>query len=98
MISVTPHSEGCVIPVRAAPGARRTGIVGEQAGALKISVTAPALENRANEAILELLRETLGLKRSQLTLLSGEKSRNKKVLCRGVSTTEILARIEVLLH
>ena len=41
MIDVTDHAEGCVLPVRAQPGAKRSGIVGERGGALKVAVTAP---------------------------------------------------------
>ena len=48
MIAVTDHAEGCVLPVRAQPGARRAGVQGEQAGALKIAVTAPPEDGRAN--------------------------------------------------
>lgn len=90
MIEVTEHSEGCVLPIRAAPGARRAGIFGEQAGALKVAVTAPAEEGRANRALLQLLRKELGLKRSQLELLSGETSRDKRVLVRGMRPRDLL--------
>ena len=92
MIQISAHSEGCVLAVRAQPGARRNAIVGEQAGALKVAVTAPPDKGRANEAIVEVLAESLGLKRSQVELVSGQTSRAKKFLVRGL-TAESLQNI-----
>src|SRR4051812_31615628 len=85
VIQLTEHAEGVVLPVRAQPGARKTAILGEQAGALKVAVTAPPEDGRANKALLAALREALGLKRSQVELLSGEKSRDKRFLIRGIA-------------
>jgi uncharacterized protein (TIGR00251 family) len=96
MIAISDHAEGCVLPVRAQPGARKAGVLGEQAGALKVAVTAPPEDGRANKALLEVLREALGLKRSQLELLSGETSRDKRFLIRGVAKAELAARIVTL--
>jgi uncharacterized protein (TIGR00251 family) len=93
MIAVSDHAEGCVLPVRAQPGARKAGVLGEQGGALKVAVTAPPEDGRANKALTELLRELLGLKRSQVELLSGETSRDKKFLIRGLTKAELEDRI-----
>ena len=83
MITITPHSEGCLLAVRAQPGARKNAVTGERAGALKVSVTAPPEEGKANQAIIELLRDWLSLKRSQVELVSGATNRNKQILIRG---------------
>ncbi len=93
MIEISPHAEGCVMSVRAQPGARRNAVVGEQAGALKVAVTAPPDKGRANEAIIEGLAEAFGLKRSQVELLSGATSRQKKFLLRGISRSELLGKL-----
>ena len=97
MIAVAEHAEGCILPVRAQPGARKTGVIGEQAGALKVGVTAPPEDGRANRALTEALRDLLGLKRSQVELLSGETSREKKFLIRGVTKEELSAKVAGLL-
>jgi uncharacterized protein (TIGR00251 family) len=97
MIELGEHAEGCVLPVRAQPGARRAGVQGEQNGALKVAVTAPPEDGRANQALLEVLREALGLKRSQVELLSGQTSRDKRFLIRGVDREELRRRLAVLL-
>jgi uncharacterized protein (TIGR00251 family) len=97
MIAVTDHAEGCVLPVRAQPGARRNGVQGEQNGALKVAVTAPPEDGRANTALVEVLRDALGVKRSQIELLSGQTSREKKFLIRGVKKAELERLIATLL-
>ncbi len=89
MIEIREHPEGCVLAVRAQPGARRNAIVGAQAGCLKVAVTAPADQGRANQALVEVLAEALGLKRSQVALLSGQTQRQKKFLLRGVSVQQV---------
>jgi uncharacterized protein (TIGR00251 family) len=97
MISLTEHAEGVVLPVRAQPNARRAGVVGEQNGALKVAVTAPPEDGRANAALLEVLREALGLKRSQIALTAGQTSRDKRFLIRGVGREELAGRLAKLL-
>jgi uncharacterized protein (TIGR00251 family) len=96
MIKVIQSAEGIIVPVRAQPGARREGIVGEQAGGLKIAVTAPPDRGRANESIIAVLAESLGLSKSSITLTSGHASRQKKFLINGVTLAEVeawLARV-----
>jgi uncharacterized protein (TIGR00251 family) len=97
MIAITEHAEGLLLPVRAQPGARRNGVQGEQAGALKVTVTAPPQDGRANEALAAVLREALGLKRSQLELVAGATSRDKRFLVRGVGRAELERRLAELL-
>jgi uncharacterized protein (TIGR00251 family) len=96
MIALSDHPEGVLLPVRAQPGARKAGVLSEQAGSLKVAVTAPPEDGRANKALLEVLREALDLKRSQIELASGETSREKKFLVRGVTREELAKRITEL--
>jgi uncharacterized protein (TIGR00251 family) len=97
MIAITEHAEGCVLPVLARPGARRNGVQGEQNGALKVAVTAPPEDGRANAALVEVLRAALGVKRSQIELVSGQTSREKKFLIRGLKKGELERVIAALL-
>lgn len=69
---------GVVLLVHAQPGARRTEVAGLHGGALKIRVAAPALENRANEALAEFIAGALGIARRDVRLAAGEKSREKR--------------------
>jgi uncharacterized protein len=96
MIEIADHPEGCILLVRAQPGARKAGVLGEQAGALKVAVTAPPEDGRANQALVELLREVLRLKRSQVELLSGATGRHKRFLIRGLTAAELAVRLASL--
>src|SRR5581483_1358786 len=97
MISITERPDGLVLPVRAQPGARKNGVLGEHAGALKLAVTAPPEDGRANDALLDLLRKALGLKRSQVEMLSGMNARDKRFLIRALAKSELEARLAELL-
>lgn len=92
-ITITAHAEGATLAVRAQPGARKNAVVGEQAGALKVAVTAPPEAGRANAAITELLRDWLEVKRSQVELIGGPTNRNKTFLVRGVTPDELATLI-----
>jgi uncharacterized protein (TIGR00251 family) len=67
-----------VISVHAQPGARRTEVAGIHGTALRIRVQAPALEDRANEALVRFLAEALGVARRDVALVSGARSREKR--------------------
>jgi uncharacterized protein (TIGR00251 family) len=97
VIAIADHAEGCVLPVRAQPGARKSAVLGEQGVALKVAVTAPPEDGRANKALIEALRDLLDLKRSQVELLSGPTSRDKKFLIRGLTKSELQSRLAPLL-
>ena len=91
MLILTSHPDGAILPVRAQPGARRNEICGIQNGMLKVCVTQSPEKGKANRAIVELLCKSLGLKKSQIELISGETSHQKRFLVRGI-TIEALAQ------
>ena len=88
---------GVTLAVRAQPGAKKTAILGVygegDAAQLKIAVQAPPLEGRANAALIAFLAELFDLAKNQVELMSGELSRSKVFLLRGVS----IARAAVVL-
>jgi len=79
---------GVTLAVRAQPGAKKAAIVGiygeGDAAQLKIAVQAPPVEGRANEALVAFLAETFGLPKKSVELVSGELSRSKVFLLRGL--------------
>lgn len=93
MIAVTAHAGGATLAVRAQPGARKDAVLGEQAGALKVTVTAPPEDGRANAAFVEVLKDWLGVRRSQVELVSGQTNRNKVFLIRGVTAEWLAERV-----
>ncbi len=93
MIELVQHADGVILPVRAQPNARKNAVIGEQGGALKIAVTAPPDQGRANKALVEMLCDLLSVKRSQVDFLSGEKSRDKRFLLRDVDREQLERRL-----
>ncbi len=96
MIDLTPHDRGTVLPVRAQPNARKNGILGERAGALRVGVTVAPEKGKANAAIAEILAEALGCRASSLVLLSGETARDKRFLVLDQTPNAIRATLETL--
>jgi hypothetical protein len=96
VIQIGEHANGLILPVRAQPNARTAGFIGEQAGSLKVGVTAAPEDGKANKALLEILRRLLDLKRSQIALLSGLTSREKKFLVSGIKRQDLEIRISKL--
>lgn len=84
--------EGAVILlVRVQPRASKDEIAGEINGALKVRLRAPAVEDRANEALVEFLAELLKTPKSAVRILSGDRSRTKRIEIRGVTRQQILS-------
>ncbi len=98
MIVLTAHARGTIIPVKAQPGARKTAVLGARAGALRVAVSAPPEKGKANAAVRAALAEALGCKPSQVALLSGETSRDKRFLITGMTPAELQDRLTHLLN
>jgi len=79
-----------VMQVRVQPRASKDEIAGVIEGALKVRLRAPAVEDRANDSLVEYLAELLKTPKSAVRILSGERSRTKCVEIRGVTTNQIL--------
>jgi hypothetical protein len=94
VIALVSHPQGVLLPVRAQPGARRNAITGQHDGSLKVSVTQVAERGKANKALIALLSQQLGLRKSQLTLIAGETSSHKQLLVSDITAPELAERIE----
>ena len=84
---LTPVEGGVVLSVHAQPGARRTEVVGRHGEAVKIRVAAPAVEGRANEALIAFVADEFGLRKSAVTVRSGGSSRHKRLRLDGIDPT-----------
>jgi len=89
MLLVENHPDGCVLCVRVSPGASRDRILGEHAGALKISVSAAPEKGKANKAVCLLLAKNLHVPASHVSVIAGKTSRDKKVLIRGTDARAV---------
>jgi len=91
---------GVALAVRAQPGAKRTAIIGVygegDAAQLKIAVQAPPVEGRANEALITFLAETFAVPKRSVELMSGELSRSKVFLIRGIASQQAGSKLRVI--
>jgi uncharacterized protein (TIGR00251 family) len=85
--------DGCTLAVRVHPGARKNAVTGTHASAIKISLTTPPTDGRANEALIALLAELLHLPRARISLLTGATSRTKLLRITGKSAAEVQAAL-----
>jgi len=94
MIEITERDGSVIFLVRVQPRASRDAIAGEHDGALKIRVTAPPVEDRANEALRRFLAARLNIPSSAVRIAGGERSRTKRIAIQGIAPHQILALLE----
>lgn len=100
-IAVRDTREGARFLVRVTPRASRTaitGVAGDGDGAtLKIALHAPPVEGRANAALIEFLSDQLGTPRSTIAITGGQHARNKTIVVRGKTATEVASVLDQIL-
>ena len=89
MIETTERDGAVVFAVRVTPRASRNAIEGEHQGALKVRLTAPPIEDRANEGLRRLLAAGLNVPVSAVRIVGGKKNRNKRVSIAGVTRAQV---------
>lgn len=93
MIPVHETPLGVTFAVKVHPRARKNAITGELGDTLKVSLTAPPIEGKANEACIEFFANLLKVPRSSVTIAAGQSSRNKVIRVAGLSAQEIQDRL-----
>ena len=93
MLDLQPHADGTILSVRAQPGSRRNEIRGVQDCMLKVCVTQAPEKGKANKAVAELLAKLLGLRKSQIEIVSGETAHQKRFLVHGIAPADLAERI-----
>jgi len=83
---------GVILTLRVVPRAHKSEIVGVQGEALKVRVAAPPLEGAANRELVAFLARSLGVRKGQVSIESGERSRRKRVRVAGLTAAEVLER------
>jgi uncharacterized protein len=94
MLHIQERDGTTTFSVRVQPKASKEQIAGEMCGALKVRLTAPAVENRANEALLEFLAQLLKTPKSAVRILSGARRRMKRIEIRGATAQQIRALLQ----
>ncbi len=85
----------CTLAIKAVPNAPRSAVVGWLGEALKVKVHAPALEGRANDELCEFLADALALPHRAVTVLQGDKSRQKILHISGLTLAEVRLKLDV---
>jgi uncharacterized protein (TIGR00251 family) len=96
VIRVDEKDGGALFDVRVSPGARRTGALGEHAGALKVAVAAPPEKGRANAELIRFLSEILGVRKRCLRIVGGETSKSKRIAVEGPGASAVAAKISAV--
>jgi hypothetical protein len=93
-VKLNESAAGVTFRVRVQPRARRNAMVGELGDALKLDLTAPPVDGKANRACIEFFAEALNLPRSSLRIASGQTSRNKVIRVSGITAAELWKRLQ----
>jgi uncharacterized protein len=91
--AMTESNNSVTFSIKVVPRAKRDEIVGIENDVLKIRLTAPPVEGRANEALIKFLAQKLSLARANIEIVRGETSRTKVMRVRGISAEEVRKRL-----
>ena len=97
MIPIRESAGAVTFSVRVHPRARKDALTGVHGDALKLSLTAPPVEGRANDAVVDFFAGVLRLPRSSITIAAGQTSRNKVVRVAGTTAAALVQRLAPLL-
>ncbi len=92
-LKITEREGAVRFAVRVQPRSSRTGIDGMRGDAVRVRVAAPPVDGAANEAVIEVLAESLGVPKRSIEIVSGATSRNKVVQVSGMSAEQLRSRI-----
>ena len=95
MIPIRDTPSGATFRVKVHPRAKKSAITGEVGDALKVALTAPPSQGRANEACIAFVAKVLNVPRSSVTIAAGESSRNKVVCVRALSAAQVEEKLQV---
>ena len=93
MPGIKKTAQGVSFAVKVAPRASRNELAGLEAGALKVRLTAPPVEGAANQALIKLLAKELKVAKGKVAVVSGERSRNKRVEVIGLGPEQLRKRL-----
>jgi len=83
MLSMQKVDDGVIFRIKVQPGAAKNEIMGVQEDVLKVKINAPAVKGKANKALIDFLAEKLGMKKSEIEIMSGHTSKIKKIKVLG---------------
>ena len=93
MVAIQDSPRGVTFAVKVHPRAKKNAITGEVGDALKLALTAPPVDGKANEACIDFFAKLLKVSRSSVTIAAGQTSRNKVIRVAGLSAPEVRRRL-----
>ncbi len=93
MIPLKETAHGVTFAVKVHPRARKNAITGTVGDALKLALTAPPVDGKANHAVIEFLADFFDIPRSSVTIASGKTNRLKLVQINGVTAERLRRRL-----
>jgi uncharacterized protein (TIGR00251 family) len=93
MIDLKESQAGTTFAVKIHPRAKNNAITGQVGDALKVALTAPPIDGKANQACIEFFAKLLNVPRSSVTIAAGQTSRNKVIRVAGLSAEEVRQRL-----
>jgi uncharacterized protein (TIGR00251 family) len=93
MIPIRDTASGVTFSIKVHPRAKKDAIAGTVGDALKVALTAPPVEGKANEACIRFFAELLRVSRSSVTIAAGETSRNKVIRVNGLTAAQVEERL-----
>ena len=79
MLSIQKKDDGIIFKIKVQPGAAKNEIAGVQGDALRIKISAPPVKGKANKALIDFLAKQLGVKKSEVEIVSGQRRKIKKI-------------------
>jgi uncharacterized protein (TIGR00251 family) len=93
MLNITENGSDLSFAVRVQPRAAKDTLAGLHDGALKVRLCSPPVDGAANQALIKFLSKILKIPKSSLELVSGHKSRSKRIRLSGLDSGELLRRL-----
>jgi hypothetical protein len=94
VVALHETASGITFAVKVQPRAKKNSIAGQLGDAVKVTLTAPPVDGRANQACIELFADLLNVSRSAITIIFGESSRNKVIRVSGVSVEALRQKLQ----
>ncbi len=91
---ITATQNGIVIDVRVMPRSGRPGVAGTRDGALLVRLHAPPVDGAANDELIEVIARALGVAKRTVTIVSGERSKQKRLAVTGITATAAAAILD----
>jgi uncharacterized protein len=97
MVPLKESATGVSFAVKVHPRAHKEAITGVIGDALKLALTAPPVDGKANQAVIEFFADLFAISRSSVTIANGETSRNKIIRVSGISAEQVRQKLQVAL-